>query len=258
VALVPAIPPIAFLLVLAGLLWIGLWRHRWRWWGAAPLTLGALLAFTAAPPDLLVTGDGKHLAVRTPAGELALLRPRAGDYVRDVLAELSGAESEFVDFDAAPAAACSDALCVYELPAAGRKWRILATRSRDLVRWDQMVAACAAADIVVSDRTLPEGCRPKWLKADRAALRQSGGLAFSLQGAPSVVSVADHARPSSPGSTDPSPATQRAAGVETDLPPNHERLCRRSPTAPACSRSPAPPPSRSSCSSTATAQTARI
>jgi competence protein ComEC len=39
-------------------------------------------------------------------------------------------------------------------------WRILATRSRDLVRWDQMVAACAAADIVVSDRTLPDGCRP--------------------------------------------------------------------------------------------------
>ena len=129
--------------------------------------------------------------MRTPAGELALLRPRAGDYVRDVLAELSGAEAEFLDFDAAPAAACSDALCVYELPGAGRTWRILATRSRDLVRWDQMVAACAAADIVVSDRTLPDGCRPKWLKADRAALRESGGLAFSLQGAPSVVSVAD-------------------------------------------------------------------
>jgi competence protein ComEC len=192
VALVPAIPAWAFLMVLVGLLWMGLWRHRWRWWGAAPLALGALFAFAAAPPDLLVTGDGKHLAVRTPAGELALLRPRAGDYVRDVLAELSGAEAAFVDLDAAPAAACSDALCVYELAGSDRTWRILATRSRDLVRWDQMVAACAAADIVVSDRTLPDGCRPKWLKADRAALRQSGGLAFTLRAAPSVVSVADH------------------------------------------------------------------
>jgi competence protein ComEC len=191
VALVPAIPAGAFALVLAGLLWMGLWRYRWRWWGAAPLALGAMLAFTAAPPDLLITGDGKHMAVRTPAGELALLRPRAGEYVRDVLAELSGTEASYLDLEAAPAAACSDALCVYELVAGGRGWRILATRSRDLVRWDQMVAACAAADIVVSDRTLPEGCRPKWLKADRATLRESGGLAFFLRATPSVVSVAD-------------------------------------------------------------------
>jgi competence protein ComEC len=154
--------------------------------------VGALWSLSAVPPDLLVTGDGKHLAVRTPAGELALLRPRAGDYVRDLLAELSGAEAEFVDFDAAPAAACSDALCVYELAAAGRTWRILATRSRDLVRWDQMIAACAAADIIVSDRTLPEACKPKWVKADRAMLRRSGGLAFSLSGSPAVQSVADH------------------------------------------------------------------
>lgn len=191
VALVPAIPPAAFFLVLLGLLWIGLWRHRWRWWGAAPLTLGAVWSFTAAPPDLLVTGDGKHLAVRTASGELALLRPRAGEYVRDLLAELSGAEADFIDFDAAPAAACSDALCVYELAAGGRTWRILATRSRDLVRWDQMIASCAAADIIVSDRTLPDACKAKWLKADRVFLRRSGGLAFTLGESPSVRSVAD-------------------------------------------------------------------
>jgi len=191
VALVPAVPPAAFLLVVVGLLWMGLWRRRWRWWGAAPLVLGGFLALTAAPPDLLVTGDGKHLAVRTPEGGLALLRPRAGDYVRDLLAELSGAEPDFVDLEGAPAGACSDALCLYELPASERRWRILATRSRDLVRWDEMVAACAAADIVVSDRTLPQGCRPRWLKADRAMLRESGGLSIKLNGTPSVWSVRD-------------------------------------------------------------------
>jgi competence protein ComEC len=191
VALVPAIAPAAFMLVLLGLLWMGLWRHGWRWWGAAPLAIGAIWSFAAAPPDLLVTGDGKHLAVRTAGGELALLRPRAGEYVRDLLAELSGAQADFIDFDVAPAAACSDALCVYDLAAGGRNWRILATRSRDLVRWDQMIAACAAADIIVSDRTLPQACKPKWLKADRAMLRETGGLAFTLNGSPAVQSVAD-------------------------------------------------------------------
>jgi len=191
VALVPAVPPAAFLMVIFGLLWIGLWRRRWRWWGAAPLALGAIWSLAASPPDLLVTGDGKHLAIRTPENGLALLRPRAGEYVRDLLAELSGAEAEFTDLDAAPAASCSDALCAYELAAPGRTWRILATRSRDLVRWDEMVAACAAADIVVSDRTLPEGCRPRWLKADRAMLRESGGLSIKLTGTPAISSVRD-------------------------------------------------------------------
>jgi competence protein ComEC len=192
VALLPAMPLAAYFLVIGGLIWVGLWRSRWRWLGTAPLALGGMWAFSTAPPDLLVTGDGRHLAIRTPGGELALLRPRAGDYVRDVLAELSGAEAEFLDLETTRAGACSDALCLYELTAGDRSWRILATRSRDLVRWDQMVRACADADIVVSDRTLPKGCQPKWLKADRAMLRHSGGLAFSLGSSPGVQSVADH------------------------------------------------------------------
>ena len=191
VALVPAVPAGAFLLVVGGLLWMGLWRHRWRWCGAASLGIGALWALSASPPDLLVTGDGRHLAVRTPEGQLALLRPRAGDYVRDVLAELSGTEPEFVELETAANGACSDALCVYELAGASRQWRILATRSRDLVGWDEMVAACANADIVVSDRTLPDGCRPRWLKADRPFLREKGGLSIGLGGTPSVWSVSD-------------------------------------------------------------------
>jgi competence protein ComEC len=191
VALVPAVSAGAFLLVLAGLLWLALWRHRWRWWGAAPLAAGTLLALATSPPDLLVTGDGKHLAVRTPGGQLALLRPRAGEYVRDLLAELAGVEPRFVEVEHAAGGACSDALCVYELAGDGRQWRVLATRSRDLVRWDEMIAACAAADIVVSDRTLPAACRPRWLKADRAMLRESGGLAFALRGTPAVTSVRD-------------------------------------------------------------------
>jgi competence protein ComEC len=191
VALVPAVSAGVFASVVGGLLWLGLWRQRWRWWGAAPLALGIALIATATPPDLLVTGDGKHLAVRTAEGQLALLRPRAGDYVRDVLAELSGVEPDFLELETAANGACSDALCLYELERGGRTWRILATRSRDFVQWDQMMTACAHADIVVSDRTLPEACRPRWLKADRKMLREQGGLAFNLGPSPSVVTVAD-------------------------------------------------------------------
>jgi competence protein ComEC len=44
----------------------------------------------------------------------------------------------------------------------------------------EMAAACKRVDIVVSDRWLPKSCRPKWIKADRRLLEQTGGLAFYL------------------------------------------------------------------------------
>ncbi len=36
------------------------------------------------------------------------------------------------------------------------------------------------ADIAVSDRRLPKGCVPRWLKLDRAVLAHTGGVAITL------------------------------------------------------------------------------
>jgi len=191
VALLPAMPPVAFALIAAGGLWICLWRTRLRRLGLVPVAAGALWALATPAPDLLVTGDGRHLVLRTAEGELALLRARAGDYVRDTLAELSGAEPDFLDLDSLQSAACSPDLCAANIDRGGRRWRILVTRTRHFVRWDEMVRACAGADIVVADRGLPRGCNPRWLRADRFFLRRTGGLAVTLGRNPRVATVAD-------------------------------------------------------------------
>jgi competence protein ComEC len=193
VALLPAMAPAAFALMIAGGLWICLWRTKLRRWGTIPLALGALWAFATPAPDLIITGDGRHLALRTPDGQLALLRPRAGDYVRDTLAEASGAEPEFLELESLPIAACSADLCAADLDRGGRRWRILATRTPNRVRWEDMIAACAGADIVISDRALPSACAPHWLRADLPFLRRSGGLAVTLGGSPSIATVAERA-----------------------------------------------------------------
>jgi competence protein ComEC len=86
-------------------------------------------------------------------------------------------------------ARCNPDLCAAELVRGGRRWRLLATRSPYFVDIAEMKAACAAADIVVSDRRLPRSCRPRWLKADRALLARTGGLAIRLAG-PTIDSVA--------------------------------------------------------------------
>ena len=187
VATLPTMPRAAFALIVAGGLWLALWRTRWRRLGLIPVAAGIAWALATPTPDLIVTGDGKHLALRAPSGELAILRARAGDYVRDMLTETAGEEGELAALeDIVP---CSPDLCRAEIARDGRVWRILATRSPYHVSWRDMVRACAEADIVVSDRRLPRGCMPRWLKADRAFLARTGGLAISLGAQPRVATV---------------------------------------------------------------------
>jgi competence protein ComEC len=190
VALLPAMPRGAFALMTAGGLWLCLWRTRWRIWGLAPAAAGALWAAAAPVPDLLVTGDGKHLALRTDEG-LHLLRSRAGDYVRSMLHETSGLAPVPLDLETLSTAACSPDICIADVARDGRTLRILATRSERLVPYPELVRACAGADIVVSERRLPPGCAPRWLKADRSLLWRTGGLAVVLGAPPSIATVSD-------------------------------------------------------------------
>ena len=53
------------------------------------------------------------------------------------------------------------------------------------------MAACAGAEIVVSDRWLPRGCTSKWLKLDRDSLGRTGGVAIYLGDRPRVQTVAE-------------------------------------------------------------------
>ena len=180
VASLPAMPGGAFVLMVVGGLWTALWRTRWRAIGLLPAAAGALWALATPPPDLLVTGDGRHVAIRTARGELALLRDRSGDYTRAMMAENGGVDGEPVLLSEQSDARCSRDLCLTERVAGGRRWRILATRSAYLVPAGDLVAACAAADIVVSERRLPRRCRSHWLRLDGPMLTQSGGVAVTL------------------------------------------------------------------------------
>ena len=160
VATLPSVPAGAFVLMILGGLWLMLWRGRVRIAGFAPFAIGAVWAIATRAPDLLITGDGMHLAVRR-GDALAVLRPRAGDYVRSIMSERFGEIGELGDLDVLPGAVCSDDVCRVDLARVGRIWRIVATRSRYLLPFANFRAECGAADIVISDRRLPDWCRPR-------------------------------------------------------------------------------------------------
>ena len=190
VALLPSMPGWAFVLMVGGGIWLCLWNTRLRLLGLLPVAIGAAAAAAAPAPDALVTGDGMHLAV-VYDGTPMLLRERTGDYVRGLVAEASGFDGDPADLGSRPYSDCSRDACVALVRKDGTEWRLLATRSATLIDWTAFTRACASADIVVSNRRLPRGCEPRWLKLDASALRKTGGLALYLSKQPRVDSVGD-------------------------------------------------------------------
>ena len=190
VAMLPSMPGWAFGLMVMGGLWLCLWNTRVRLLGIGPFMVGAVAAALSPAPDLLVTGDGMHLAV-VRDGTPLILRERAGDYVRSLFAEASGFDGDPGDLGSRPYSACSRDACVALLRRGESEWRLLATRSAYRIDWKTITSACADADIAVSSRRLPRGCTPRWLKLDSTALARSGGLAIYLGDEPRVDSVAD-------------------------------------------------------------------
>jgi len=191
VRLMPQMSGTAFALFVAGGLWLALWRGRARFLGLAPAAVATALLLATPVPDLLISGDGRHVGIVDGAKgreRLLVLRETRSDFTRDNLLELAGIEGEPQALADWPGANCSRDFCVVTLERAGRPWRVLLSRSREIVPERALAAACERSDIVVSDRWLPASCRPRWLKADGRMLAESGGLAIVLEG-PRVTSV---------------------------------------------------------------------
>jgi len=185
-------PGWVFGLMVFGGLWLCLWMTaRVRLLRVVPFTIGAFAAALSPSPDLLIAGDGRHLAIVDPEGVPMMLRDRSGEFTRDLMTEASGFDEEPGLLEEAAFSTCSRDACLASVQRDGREYRLLATRSATRIDWKSLVQACEDADIVVSDRRLPRGCTPRWLKLDRNALARTGGLTIHLGDRPKVETVAE-------------------------------------------------------------------
>ncbi|WP_338466057.1 ComEC/Rec2 family competence protein [Novosphingobium sp. ZN18A2] len=181
VTLMPAMGGAAFALFVGGGLWLALWSGRVRLAGLVPIGLGvAGLAFVK-PPDVLVTGDGRNVAIAGAGHDLFILREGRSSYTRDNLKEMAGRAGEPAPVAGSPGARCSPDFCSVTIRRGGRNWHLLMARSRYRVDALALAAACERADIVIADRWLPSSCRPRWIKADRRFLERAGGLSIDLE-----------------------------------------------------------------------------
>lgn len=182
VALLPEMPTFAFATTILCGLTIAIFGTKWRFMAVFPLAVSLIFMITSPRPDMLLTGDGQHLAVVLPEGRLALLRQRAGEYARSLLSETAAiSEENSIALEDRPGALCNEDGCSFTLTRGGRNWKILALRSTYMIPAMELAAACRRSDIVISKRRLPWSCRPRWLKADAALLERTGGIAFYLE-----------------------------------------------------------------------------
>src|SRR5690606_3108408 len=91
VMLIPAIPTIALGLITLGGLWLCLWQRPWRLYGLAGVAAGVIAAaLLTRPPDLLVSGDGRLIAVSDAGGRLLLSSRRAARFEGEIWLRRAG------------------------------------------------------------------------------------------------------------------------------------------------------------------------
>ncbi len=182
VKLIPQMTLTTVLLFAAGGLWLALWKGRARLLGFLPAAAAIAMLMTTPIPDILISGDGRHVGITGEDERLLVLRDTRSAFTRENLLELAGVEGETMPMAAWPGAQCSPDFCAITVERGGRDWHILMSRSRDIVAERALAAACERSDIVVSDRWLPRSCEPRWFKADARMLSINGGLAIDLEG----------------------------------------------------------------------------
>ena len=167
---VPAVPPLALLLVVAGFLWLGLWRERWRFLGIVPILLAVPVALTAAHPDILVEPGGRTAAVRAADGHYRILNLRQNRFAAEYWLRADADPRGLDDDSVTDGVACDPAGCVARL-ADGR---VVALG----ISAEALADDCRRAMVMVSRFAAPGWCDLPVAVIDRKALAIGGAHAL--------------------------------------------------------------------------------
>jgi len=161
----PAIPTYAFVLMVVGGLWFGLWHTRWRLLGIAPIVAGLVLAPTGRRPDVLVGRGAAVVAVRAADGTLSALAGRGSSFELARWLEHDGDSRPPAEAAKAQAFRCDAHGCTARVKGA-----LLAVANSPVALRDD----CATAAILVIKFARPRGCNPPGVAIDVEDVRRSG------------------------------------------------------------------------------------
>jgi competence protein ComEC len=163
---VPPMPPWGLVAVSFGLAWLGIWRTRVRLAGLAPLAAGLLSPLALAPPDVMMSADGRLLAVRTEGAILLQSEGAPSRFVLDSwLQRLPAVPVARLPVNGiAPGAVCDRGAC--EMRAGARRVLVLRTAER------------CDGDLLVSLEPIRHACPARPPRFDRFSVWREGAHAI--------------------------------------------------------------------------------
>ncbi len=183
---VPSMSAAALALMSLGGLWLCIWQGRWRWFGLAPIAAAYLSIGFERPPDLLVAGDSRLVAVLGPGGAYLPSTGKGERVAEDAWTRRAAARLgdpwPGVGAAAEGALRCDAGACLY-----AARGRVVA-----LIReGDALAEECGAADLIVSPMAAHRVCR-RGRMIDRIDTWRKGGHAVWLDpGAIRIETVRD-------------------------------------------------------------------
>ena len=171
---VPHMPIWGLSVFSVGLAWLGLWRTRLRLAGVAIMAAGLVSPLLDHPPDLLVSNDGRLIALRTPQGAFLQQAKGASKFTRDAWAQYwaVGSFQPMAD-DAAGSVRCATGACLLA-PYPDRPGALLARGAAHPEGCGQIVGDCLGG---TGPRAVPETVAGAGGPVHCLASRQRGDLA---------------------------------------------------------------------------------
>ncbi len=171
VSLTAAMPTAGLAAAALGGLWLCLWRQRWRYVGVAGIVAGVASVYLTDKPDVLVSSDGRLMAIRSLDGELTLSSKRREKRTASTWLRRDGQQGSQSWSAKIPLLQCDSIACIYEA-----KGRLVALVNDPRALGED----CQRANVIVSAVPVRGRCPSAQLVIDRFDLWRQGSHAVWL------------------------------------------------------------------------------
>jgi competence protein ComEC len=168
---VPAFPFSALLCMIAGGLWLIIWRRRWRLLGLAGLGAGIALTSVHDKPDIFVDREAKTVAIRDAKGALQAPKSRRAFYALGQWLKSDGDDRTPKDASAGIGWQCDAYSCLTMV-----KRRLVSF----ILKPDAIQEDCGRAAIIIAPMDIRQPCPAVKIILDRGHLWEKGAATITV------------------------------------------------------------------------------